>query len=80
MRIPMGFHAIGIAALGFVPVLGLKIVAGPAEQFLKAIDAGVHGHQAMDQLSDTLTPLSEMAGLVIILTLSVWFLKRMVFA
>lgn len=80
MRIPMGIHALGIIILGFIPVLSFKIVMKTTELFLIHGDSAGLNRQALDQLSDSLVPLSYIGALLMFTILFIWFVRKFLMA
>jgi len=72
MLLPMGVHALGVIALGVMPVLGLMLVQGPVELALAALPTPQV--DVLQPLADTLTRIGMISGaLALSIGLLIWW-------
>lgn len=60
MLLPMGVHALGVFALGVMPVLGFMLVRGPTRMAL--VSTSMLGGDALQPIADTLTHIGMISG------------------
>lgn len=75
MLAPMGVHGIGVVALGVIPVLGFKLVQGPASIALRTLP-GPAG-DVLQPIATTLTWIGMVSGgLVLLIEVLIWLRSR----
>ncbi|MCC6994188.1 MAG: proton-conducting membrane transporter [Deltaproteobacteria bacterium] len=74
MLLPMAVHAVGMVALGLLPVVGLSIVNQPATLFLE-LQPQAHAVAFM-KVADGLWPITQIGVLVVALVLVLAVLRR----
>jgi hydrogenase-4 component B len=72
MLLPMVLHGLGIAVFGLVPALGLRLVREPLRLFANLLPARVD----LAVPARTLAPLAATWGLLLLLVLALWGLRR----